>query len=58
MAVYNYAARLIRTNPANPCGVRIDHWGAKGFKHRQLIAEGWTIVQCGVTKNTFWTLPN
>lgn len=58
IAVYNLAAELIRTNPANPCGVRIDHWGAKRFKRRQHLAEGWTIVQCGNTKNTFWTLPS
>lgn len=57
-AVYDLAAELIRTNPSNPCGVRIDHWGAKRFRIRQHLEEGWTIVQCGNTKNTFWTLPN
>lgn len=55
-AVYNLASELIRTNPANTCGVRIDHWGAKHFRRRQHLAEGWTIVECGVTKNAFWTM--
>lgn len=57
--VYNLAAKLIRTNPRNPCGVRIDHWGATGFKRRQRLAEGWTLVQCGgIMKNDFWTMPS
>ena len=56
-AVYEYAGNLIRTRPANPCDVRIDHWGAKGFKREEHLEAGWTIVQCGTTKNEFWTIP-
>ena len=55
-SVYNLASELIRTNPANSCGVRIDHWGAKHFRRREHLREGWTIVECGVTKNAFWTM--
>jgi len=58
ISVYNYASHLISTNPQPLCGVRIDHWGARGFKRRQHLREGWTLVRCGETRDDFWTMPD
>ncbi len=56
--VYEYAGRIIRNEPLNPCGVRVDHWGARYFRRRRLIRSGWIPVECGETRNQFWRLPN
>lgn len=55
--VYEYAGHLIRTRPANKCGVRIDHWGAPGFRRDMHLEQGWRLVECGETLNDFWTIP-
>lgn len=55
--VYEHVGTLLRTNPENPCNVRIDHWGARYFRRNTLIRRGWTPIQCGETLNQFWSLP-
>lgn len=55
--VYEYAGILIRTNPVSPCMERIDHWGARYFRRRQHIRNGWIPLNCGETMNQFWSLP-
>lgn len=57
ISVYNHAGFLLRTTPENPCGVRIDHWGARGFRRELLLDNGWQIVECGETLNDFWSMP-
>lgn len=56
--VYEFAGRIILERPSNPCGVQVDHWGARGFRQRRLLRSGWRIVNCGETLNTFWSLPS
>ena len=56
-AVYEFAGALIRERPENPCPIRLDHWGAPHFRRRQHLQNGWRIVECGETLNTFWSLP-
>ena len=55
--VYEFAGQIIHERPDNPCDSRLDHWGARGFRQRHLLRSGWTIVDCGETLNTFWSLP-
>ena len=56
--VYERAGQLIRERPVNPCPDRLDHWGAPHFRRRQHLQNGWKIVECGETLNTFWSLPD
>ena len=56
--VYEHVGMLLRTNPPNPCGIRIDHWGARYFRRNRHIRNGWTPIECGETLNQFWSLPN
>lgn len=58
VAVYNHVGNLLRTRPENTCGVRIDHWGARGFRRDLHLSNGWRLVECGETLNDFWTLPS
>lgn len=55
--VYEHVGTLLRNRPENPCGVRIDHWGARYFRRNTLIRRGWTPIECGETLNQFWSLP-
>lgn len=55
--VYEHVGMLLRTRPENPCGIRIDHWGARYFRRNRHIRNGWTPIQCGETLNQFWSLP-
>jgi len=55
--VYEFAGQIIRSRPDNPCGVRLDHWGAQHFRRQEHLEDGWKIVQCGETLNAFWSLP-
>ena len=55
--VYEFAGRIIIERPDNPCELRLDHWGARGFRHRLLLRRGWRTVECGPTLNTFWSIP-
>lgn len=56
--VWNHVGMLLRTRPENSCGIRIDHWGARYFRRRTHIRNGWIPIQCGETLNQFWSLPN
>ncbi len=56
--VYEHVGMLLRTRPENPCGVRIDHWGARYFRRNRHIRNGWTPIECGETLNQFWSLPD
>ena len=56
--VYEFVGRMIETHPSNPCNTHLDHWGAPGFRRRQLLRRGWTLVDCGSTLNDFWSLPS
>lgn len=56
--VYEHVGMLLRTHPENPCGIRIDHWGARYFRRNRHIRNGWTPIQCGETLNQFWSLPD
>jgi len=55
--VYNLAGEIIRNNPASPCDLQVDHWGARGFRREMLLDNGWTLLECGDTLNDFWSLP-
>lgn len=55
--VYNHAGSLLRTRPENTCGMRIDHWGAPGFRRSLHLSNGWRLVECGETLNDFWSIP-
>lgn len=55
--VYNHVGSLLRRRPENTCGVRIDHWGARGFRRQLHLSNGWRLVQCGETLNDFWSIP-
>jgi hypothetical protein len=57
MEVYRYVGELLRTRPENPCGIRIDHWGAPYFRRSRHIRAGWIPIVCGETRNQFWSLP-
>lgn len=57
LEVYRYVGNLLRTRPANPCDMRIDHWGARYFRRNTLIRRGWTPIVCGETLNQFWSMP-
>jgi hypothetical protein len=57
MEVFRYVGELLRTRPENPCGIQIDHWGARYFRRGTLIRRGWTPIVCGETLNQFWSLP-
>jgi len=56
--VYEYAGMLLRNDPPNPCGIRIDHWGARYFRRNTHIRNGWIPVECGETRNQFWSMPD
>lgn len=58
--VYNYAGYLIRYPQAYPCTTQVHHWGARGFRRREHLREGWILVDCGgeETMNDFWTMPS
>jgi hypothetical protein len=60
--VYDYAGYLIRFPQAYPCTTQIHHWGARGFRRREHLREGWILVDCGSgeeeTMNDFWTMPS
>jgi len=58
LRVLEHTRDLIRAHPENPCGDRLDHWGAKGFRKRRHLRNGWRIVDCGETLNEFWALPD
>ena len=55
--VYHYAGYLIRHDPPYPCTLPVHHWGARGFRTRMRISEGWRRVECGETRNQFWMIP-
>ncbi len=55
--VYNHVGRMLRGNVRNPCGRRIDHWGARGFRRELHLSNGWHLLECGNTLNDFWSLP-
>jgi len=56
-AVYEHVGTLLRTRPDNPCSMRIDHWGARGFRRNLHLSNGWRLISCGETLNDFWSLP-
>lgn len=57
--VYHHAGMLVRTRPAStPCGVRVSHWGARGFRRELHLRQGWRLVRCGNTHNDFWYVPS
>ena len=56
-AVYEHVGELLRTRPENPCNMRVDHWGARGFRRNLHLSNGWRLVECGETLNDFWSLP-
>lgn len=57
--LYNYVGYLIRYPQPNPCTVELHHWGARGFRRREHLGQGWILVQCdgAETLNDFWSLP-
>ena len=57
--VYNHTGMLLRTRPTEtPCGVKVSHWGARGFRRELHLSQGWELVRCGNTHNDFWYVPN
>lgn len=57
--VYHHAGMLVRTRPREtPCGVRVSHWGARGFRRDLHLRQGWRLVRCGNTHNDFWYVPS
>jgi len=57
--VYYYAGYLIRFPQTIPCPVPVHHWGARGFRRREHLREGWHLADCGEeTMNDFWTIPD
>jgi len=57
--VYNHAGNLLRERPKNtPCGVKVSHWGARGFRKELHLSRGWRLVECGRTNNDFWLVPS
>jgi hypothetical protein len=56
-AVYEHVGELLRIRPENPCNMRVDHWGARGFRRNLHLSNGWRLVECGETLNDFWSLP-
>lgn len=57
--VYTHAGMLLRTRPSTaPCGVKVSHWGARGFRRELHLKQGWELVRCGNTHNDFWYVPN
>jgi hypothetical protein len=57
--VYHHAGMLVRTRPrSTPCGVRVSHWGARGFRRDLHLRQGWRLVRCGNTHNDFWYVPS
>ena len=57
--VYNHAGMLLRTRPTEtPCGAKVSHWGARGFRRELHLSQGWELVRCGNTHNDFWYVPN
>lgn len=59
MDVYHHAGMLVHTRPrATPCGSKVSHWGARGFRRELHLSQGWRLVRCGNTHNDFWYVPN
>lgn len=58
IAVYNFVGEILANNPEPPCTLPLHHWGARGFRRRQLLEEGWILSECGETLNDFWTVPS
>lgn len=57
--VYQHAGMLVRTRPREtPCGARVSHWGARGFRRELHLSQGWRLVRCGNTHNDFWYVPS
>ena len=57
--VYNHTGMLLRTRPTEtPCGAKVSHWGARGFRRELHLSQGWELVRCGNTHNDFWYVPN
>lgn len=57
--VYQHAGTLVRTRPQEtPCGARVSHWGARGFRRELHLSQGWRLVRCGNTHNDFWYVPS
>lgn len=58
-SVYNHAGSLVRTRPTEaPCGVKVSHWAARGFRQELHLRQGWKLVRCGNTHNNFWYVPS
>ena len=56
--VYSHAGMLLRTRPeTTPCGAKVSHWGARGFRRELHLSQGWKLVRCGNTHNDFWYVP-
>jgi len=58
ISVYNYVGEILADDPVPPCTLPLHHWGARGFRRRELIEAGWILTQCGETLNDFWTVPS
>jgi hypothetical protein len=57
--VYNYVGYLLRYPQSYPCTIQVHHWGARGFRRRRHLREGWVLVDCGMeTLNDFWSVPS
>lgn len=57
--VYRHVGELLRTRPTEtPCGVKVSHWGARGFRRELHLSRGWRLVECGKTNNDFWVVPS
>ncbi len=57
--VYTQAGELVRTRPnTTPCGAKVSHWGARGFRRELHLNQGWQLVRCGTTHNDFWYVPS
>lgn len=56
--VYHHAGELLRSRPTEtPCGAKVSHWGARGFRRELHLSQGWKLVRCGNTHNDFWYVP-
>jgi len=58
IAVYNFVGEMLASDLTPPCTLPPHHWGARGFRRRQLLSEGWILSECGETLNDFWTVPS
>ena len=55
LELYDHAGAVLRGDVDSPCTEPPDHWGGAMDDWRARMA-GWTRVQCGPTRNRFWSI--